>query len=216
MLAGQVTISRVGARPRATRAARAGPGRALAGPGGVPADRAVVGAPAVVSVRPMAAPPGARGGAGCPNLLQRPRSSRDAGRGSLIFRASSRGRSRPGAPLQQIWTSPRPRPPQEPHTHHRDPLNPCSRRQRSRRCTAAVIRPDLRGAGGPRLPGRRAHRLRGSGLQGAEVRKVHPHSSLHSHYYQQHRHRRTVALYCHGPVARQGVRSREKVAPACF
>ena len=76
--------------------------------------------------------------------------------------------------------------------------------------------PGSAGRRGPRLPGRRTHRLRGSGLQGAEVRKVHPHSSLHSHYYQQHRHRRTVALYCHGPVVRQGVRSREKVAPAYF
>ena len=136
-----------------------------------------------------------RGGAGCPNLLQRPGSGRNAGGETLIFRASPHRRSRPEAPLQQIWTNPRPRPSQEPHTHHRDPLNPCSRRQRSRRCTAAAISP---------------------GLRGAEVRKVHPHSSLHSHYYQQHRHRRTVALYCHGPVARQGVRSCEKVAPAYF
>ena len=100
---------------------------------------------------------------GCPNLLQRPRSGRSAERESLIFRASSRGRSGRGAPLQQIWTNPRPRPSQEPHTHHRDPLNPCSRRRRSRRCTAAAISP---------------------GLRGAEARKAHPHSSLHSHYYQ--------------------------------
>ena len=49
-------------------------------------------------------PRGATGGAGCPNLLQRPESRRDAGGESLIFRASSRGRSRPGAPLWQIWT----------------------------------------------------------------------------------------------------------------
>ena len=46
-----------------------------------------------------------RSGAGCPNLLQRPRSRRSAGRETLIFRASSRGRSRRGAPLQQIWTN---------------------------------------------------------------------------------------------------------------
>ena len=150
---------------------------------------------AVVSVRPMATPPGARDGAGCPNLLQRPPSHRRAGGETLIFRASPHRRSRPEAPLQQIWTNPRPRPSQEPHTHHCDPLNPCSRRRRSRRCTAAAISP---------------------GLRGAEVRKVHPHSSLHSHYYQQHRHRRTVALYCHGPVERQGIRSCEKVAPAYF
>ena len=41
---------------------------------------------------------------GCPNLLQRPGSGRNVGRETLIFRASSRGRSRPGAPLQQIRT----------------------------------------------------------------------------------------------------------------
>ena len=64
------------------------------------------------------APPGARGGAVCPNLLQRPPSHRSAGGESLIFRASSRGRSRRGAPLQQIWTTARPGPPQEPHPHH--------------------------------------------------------------------------------------------------
>ena len=64
------------------------------------------------------APPGARGGAVCPNLLQRPPSHRRAGGESLIFRASSRGRSRREAPLQQIWTTARPGPPQEPHPHH--------------------------------------------------------------------------------------------------
>ena len=37
----------------------------------------------------------------------------------MIFRASSRGRSRPGAPLQQIWTTARPESSQEPHAHHR-------------------------------------------------------------------------------------------------
>ncbi len=41
-------------------------------------------------------PCGARGGAGCPNLLQRPGSRRGAGGESLIFRASSRRRSRRG------------------------------------------------------------------------------------------------------------------------
>ena len=44
----------------------------------------------------------------CPNLLQRPGSSRGAREETLIFRASSRGRSRRGAPLQQIWTRPAP------------------------------------------------------------------------------------------------------------
>ena len=51
---------------------------------------------------------------GCPNLLQRPGSSRSAGGESLIFRASSRGRSGRGAPLQQIWTRPAPDRPRSP------------------------------------------------------------------------------------------------------
>ena len=68
-----------------------------------------------------AARTGARGGAVCPNLLQRPRSRRNAGREKLIFRASPRRRSRPGAPLQQIRTRPRPGSPQEPHPHHNPP-----------------------------------------------------------------------------------------------
>ena len=69
-------------------------------------------------------PSRARGGAVCPNLLQRPGSSRGAGGESLIFRASSRGRSGRGAPLQQIRTRPRPGPPQEPHPHHLAPARP--------------------------------------------------------------------------------------------
>ena len=67
---------------------------------------------------------GARDGAVCPNLLQRPGSGRNAGRETLIFRASSRRRSRPGAPLQQIRTRPRPGSPQEPHPHHPAPAHP--------------------------------------------------------------------------------------------
>ena len=55
---------------------------------------------------------------GCPNLLQRPRSSRSAGGETLIFRASSRGRSRRGAPLQQIWTDRRPDQSHAPHASH--------------------------------------------------------------------------------------------------
>ena len=51
---------------------------------------------------------GAPEGLRCPNLLQRPESRRSTGGESLIFRASSRDRSRPGAPLQQIRTQPRP------------------------------------------------------------------------------------------------------------
>ena len=65
---------------------------------------AVVGAPATGAALPARPMP-----ADCPNLPQRPRSSRDAREESLIFRAFLRGRSRPGAPLWQIWTRPPPR-----------------------------------------------------------------------------------------------------------
>ena len=68
-------------------------------------------------------PPGARGGAVCPNLLQRPPSRRSAGGESLIFRGSSRGRSGRGAPLQQIWTRPAPDRPRSPtRTTPRPPI----------------------------------------------------------------------------------------------
>ena len=50
----------------------------------------------------------------------KPGSSRNAGRESLIFRVFVHGRSRPGAPLWQIWTRPRPGSPQEPHPPHSD------------------------------------------------------------------------------------------------
>ena len=69
------------------------------------------------------APLGARGDV-CPNLPQRPRSTRSAGRESLIFRASSRRRFRRGAPLWQIWTRPRSGPSQEPHAHHSASIPP--------------------------------------------------------------------------------------------
>ena len=67
---------------------------------------------------------GARDGAVCPNLLQRPGSGRNAGRETLIFRASSRRRSRRGTPLQQIRTHPHSGSPQEPHQHHPTPARP--------------------------------------------------------------------------------------------
>ena len=54
------------------------------------------------------------GGAGCPNLPQRPRSGRGAREESLIFRDFLRGRSRPGGPLWQIWTRPHPDRPRSP------------------------------------------------------------------------------------------------------
>ena len=59
--------------------------------------------------------PRGRGDAVCPNLLQRPGLSRGTRRESSIFRASACGRSRSGAPLQQIRTRPRPDSPQESH-----------------------------------------------------------------------------------------------------
>ena len=69
-------------------------------------------------------PPGARGGAGCPNLLQRPGSSRGAREETLIFRTFFRGRSRPGTPLQQIWTRPVPDHPRSPtRTTARPPIS---------------------------------------------------------------------------------------------
>ena len=64
------------------------------------------------------------GGAVCPNLPQRPGSSRSVGGESLIFRAFVCGRSRPGAPLWQIWTRSCPRSPQAPHPHHPGPTHP--------------------------------------------------------------------------------------------
>ena len=63
-------------------------------------------------------PPSEAGPGRCPNLLQRPGSSRSAGRETLIFRASSRGRFRRGAPLQQIWTDRRPDQSHAPHAPH--------------------------------------------------------------------------------------------------
>ena len=80
----------------------------------------VVQAGARPAARPVTAPPGWPEGAGCPNLPQRPRSSRNAGRESLIFRASVRRRSRPRASLWQIWTRRHPDPPQESHPLHAD------------------------------------------------------------------------------------------------
>ena len=69
---------------------------------------------------PNRPPPPARGpgGAGCPNLLQRPGSRRSVREETLVFRASSRGRSCRGGPLQQIRTRLRPGPSQEPHAPH--------------------------------------------------------------------------------------------------
>ena len=86
-------------------------------PGGLPSRVA----PSPARARP---PCGARGDTGCPNLLQRPRSRRNAGRETLIFRASARRRSRRGGPLQQIRTRTRPGPTQEPHAHHPAPAHP--------------------------------------------------------------------------------------------
>ena len=73
--------------------------------------------PVPATDRPVAPFPGVRSDAGCPNLPQRPGSSRSAREESLIFRASSRRRSRPGAPLWQIRTRPRPGPSHQPRQH---------------------------------------------------------------------------------------------------
>ena len=100
------------------------------------------GAPAMVAAHPAAPLPGARGGAGCPNLLQRPRSRRSTERETLIFRAFLRGRSRPGAPLQQIRSRPRPGSPQEPQPHHHTPAHPHHRTDPGPRTVA----PDEKGS----------------------------------------------------------------------
>ena len=100
------------------------------------------GASAAASARPAAPLPGARGGAVCPNLLQRLGSSRGPRGESLIFRASSRRRSRRGAPLRQIWTRPAPGMPQEPHLHRPAPAHPPHRADPGPRATA----PDEKGS----------------------------------------------------------------------
>ena len=70
------------------------------------AARGIAGVFVTAAAQPAAVPGEGPGGAGCPNLLQRPGSRRSVREEILVFRASSRGRSRPGTPLQQIWTSP--------------------------------------------------------------------------------------------------------------
>ena len=71
------------------------------------AARGIAGVLVTAAAQPAAVPGEGPGGAGCPNLLQRPGSRRSVREETLVFRAFSRGRSRPGAPLQQIWTRPR-------------------------------------------------------------------------------------------------------------
>ena len=206
VLAGQVTISRVGARLRAAQGARAGRGRAssragrrsrgprptvrIASPSSdrgrdVPADpvrssgaRLVVGVPVVVAARPAAALRVALGGAVCPNLLQRPGSSRGAGGGSLIFRASSRGRSGRGAPLQQIWTTARPESPQGSHPHHRAGVPPRRTRMRAAGPSGAARRA---GSGAPpRRSSPRRGRRRSTSAPGAPAPPVVPHGGTAS------------------------------------
>ena len=100
------------------------PDRRSRGPDGVvEVVTAVIGANAAAAARPATAPPDRPTGADCPNLPQRPRSSRSAREETLIFRAFLRGRYRPGAPLWQIWTRPRPGSPQETHQHHAEKNN---------------------------------------------------------------------------------------------
>lgn len=95
------------------------PGRCSHGPdGAVEVVTAVVGATTPPAARPADALPDRSEAADCPNLPQRPRPSRSAREETFIFRAFLRGQSRPGAPLWQIWTHPRPESPQEPHPPH--------------------------------------------------------------------------------------------------
>ena len=116
--------------------------RCSRGPSGVvEVVTAIVGAPATAAARPADTLPARPTHAACPNLPQRPRPSRSAREETLIFRASARRRSRPRAPLWQIWTRPRPGAPQEPHQHHTHahpslsprrpgPTDHCSQRER--------------------------------------------------------------------------------------
>ena len=117
-----------GARRSAKRTSRRPEGRGGSARGSGRAPRppsargpAQAGPGAEARAQAAAARTGARGGAICPNPLQRPGPGRSTGRETLIFRASPRRRSRPGAPLQQIRTRPRPGSPQEPHPHHNPP-----------------------------------------------------------------------------------------------
>ena len=106
------------------RASGSFPDRRSHGPDGVvEVVTAVIGANAAAAARPATAPPGRPTGADCPNLPQRPRSSRSAREETLIFRPFLHRRSRPGAPLWQIWTRPHPGSPQEPHQHHAEKNN---------------------------------------------------------------------------------------------
>ena len=128
------------------------PGGVLAGPvrssgrppwppsGGPHPRQGPAGAHLSSAVPPPESPPGVRGGEVCPNLLQRPRSHRSAGRESLIFRASARRRSRPGAPLQQIRTRPRPGPPRSSPTRPTRLSIPVLRRGEGPPCAAATDR----------------------------------------------------------------------------
>ena len=100
------------------------------------------GTPAPAADWPAAPLPGARNNASCPNLLQRPGSHRSAERETLIFRASARRRSRRGTPLQQIWTTARPGPPQELHAHHSASAHPHHRSDPGPR----TIAPDEKGS----------------------------------------------------------------------
>ena len=94
----------------------------------------------MVAIGPAAALSGGVAAASCPNLLQRPRSRRSAGRESLIFRAFLRRRSRPGAPLQQIRTRLRPGPSRSSPTRPMRLSIPVLRRGEGPPCAAAADR----------------------------------------------------------------------------
>ena len=112
-----------------------------AGPGGV------VQAGAAPAARPVDTLPGRSEGADCQNLPQRPRSSRRARKETLIFRASVRRQSRRRAPLWQIWTRPRPEPPQKSHPPHHDGApqrqTPARGRRRPASGPSLLFEPDI-------------------------------------------------------------------------
>ena len=121
--------------------------------------------------------PGARGDASCPNLPQRPGSSRSAREEPLIFRAFLRGRSRPGAPLWQIRTRPHPEPSHQPHQHHPEP----GYTQNNLHCQGGTVSMSLSHQEDPRTgQGRRDGAEKSGAKRGVRLLCVPPHPRTHS------------------------------------
>ena len=112
--------------------------------------RSLAGTPVVVVDRPVVPLLGARGGTGCPNLPQRPGSSRNARRESLIFRAFVHGRSRPGALLWQILTLLHSGSSQESHQHRQSRARPSPLTAPTLLRTGRCRHPDRAVSAGPR------------------------------------------------------------------